>query len=208
VEAFDLAVGLGPIRPGPLVDDVELRTGLAPQEAAVAAAVVGQHAFDGHPSCGEPGDGSSEHAGCGGGGLVVMDLGVGDPRVVVEDGVNKRCAHLLVVPRVLRLARGGLSVASSLLLAHKPPAAVIGDVAELLDVSVQHRARVVVLVATDRFPGGAVDVAEPVESTPDQHRVHRGRCEADLGGDLDRPEALFPTQVHDPPHHRCRGPVR
>jgi hypothetical protein len=39
VEAFDLAVGLGPVGPDPLVGDAELGAGLAPEAGAVAGAV-------------------------------------------------------------------------------------------------------------------------------------------------------------------------
>lgn len=43
----------------------------------VGGAVVGEHAFDADAAVGEPGHCSTQHAGCGGGGLIVVDLGVG-----------------------------------------------------------------------------------------------------------------------------------
>ena len=50
----------------------------------------------------------------------------------------------------------------------------VGDVAELLDVDVQHRTRMVVLVASDGLPGGAVDVRQPVQVRVGQEPVDRG----------------------------------
>jgi hypothetical protein len=50
--------------------------------------------------------------------------------------------------------------------------AAVGDVAELGDVDVDQRAGVRVLVTPDRFTRHTIDVAEPVQSTPHQHRVH------------------------------------
>ena len=62
VEAFDLAVGLGSVGPGPFVGDAEVGAGVAPGVGAVGGAVVGQHAFDGDAVFGEPGDGAVQDA--------------------------------------------------------------------------------------------------------------------------------------------------
>jgi hypothetical protein len=87
VEAFDLAVGLWPVGPGPLRGDAEFGAGVAPQVAAVGAAVVGQDPLDGDAAVGEPGDRVAQHGRGGGRGLVVVGLDVGDPGVVVDHGV-------------------------------------------------------------------------------------------------------------------------
>ncbi len=87
-----------------------------------------------------------------------------------------------------------------------PPAAV-GDVAELLDVHVQHRPGVGVLVAAHRFPGGPVHVRQPVQPAPGQHPVHRRGCDPDVRGELDRAQAFTQPQRHDPLRDRrgCLG---
>ncbi len=53
----------------------------------------------------------------------------------------------------------------------------------------------VMFVAAQRFTGGPVDAAEPVEPAPDQHGVHSGRRQAKPAGDLYRTEAVAPPQA-------------
>ena len=115
-----------------------------------------------------------------------MDLGVGDAGVVVDHGVDVGLAHERIPPLVAGLVGCGGSVAVALLSADVAPAAAVGDVAELLHVDVQHRPGVVVLVAADGLPGGAVDVGEPVQPGVDQDPVDRGRCDPEPAGELDR----------------------
>jgi hypothetical protein len=54
-----------------------------------------------------------------------------------------------------------MPVVSALLAAEASPATTVGDVAQLLDVDVQHRAAVVAFVAAEPLPGGPVEVGEP-----------------------------------------------
>ena len=80
------------------------------------------------------------------------------------------------------------------------------DVAELLHIHVQQRPGMVVFVAADRFPGGLVEVGEPVEPAADQHRVHRRGRHPEPGADLDRaqPRCGCRQQLHTTPggpHH-------
>lgn len=103
---------------------------------------------------------------------------------------------------VSRRARVGLAV----LAADEPVATAVGDVGELGDVDVDQRAGVVVLVAAQGFAGDAVEVAEPVDPAPHQHRVDGRGGQAEPAGDLDRAESLAPPQPHDPPHHLRAGP--
>ena len=109
VEAFDLAVGLGPVGPGLLHGDAELVAGGVPVAGAVAASVVGQDSFDADTALGIPGHGPGQDAGRGLGGLVVVDFGVSDAGVVVDHGVTNACGiclayHLLrVLPVVAAL---------------------------------------------------------------------------------------------------------
>ncbi len=56
-EALGLAVGLGSIRSRPLVVDAVTGQDVAIGMAAIAGAVVGQHALDADPDLGEPGGG-------------------------------------------------------------------------------------------------------------------------------------------------------
>jgi hypothetical protein len=78
VEAFDLAVGLGPVGPGLLRLDAEFGAGVAPGAGFVGWSVVAQHAFDGDAAGGEPSGGIAQDFDGGRGLLVIVDLGVGD----------------------------------------------------------------------------------------------------------------------------------
>jgi hypothetical protein len=110
--------------------------------------------------------------------------------VVIDHGVYERVPHLGVVVTAAWLARRGGPVPQALGAADEPPSAAVEDVAELLDVHVQHRARVVVLVAAHGFPGGPVDMRQPVEPAPDQHPVRGRGCDSHVGSELDRSEAF------------------
>jgi hypothetical protein len=97
----------------------------------------------------------------GGGGLVVVDLGVGQPGVIVEDGVHERGANAVPIRGPRYLSRPAPTVAARLRLpwaAQIAPAAPVRDVPELLHVHVQQRARMVVLVPADRLTGAPVDL--------------------------------------------------
>jgi hypothetical protein len=79
VEPLDLAVGLGPVRPGPLVCDRAER--VAEGKRAVAGAVVGQDPSDPDAVAGEERLGPGPESGRGLLPLVGANLGVGEPRV-------------------------------------------------------------------------------------------------------------------------------
>src|SRR5215831_10139060 len=103
---------------------------------------------------------------------------------------------------------GDLAVLLSPGPADVAPSAAVRHVAELFDVDVDQGAGAVVLIAADRLPGDPVDTREPVDLAPDQHLVDRGRGEADLRCDLDRPEPVLPSQVHDLADHGPGGTGR
>ena len=65
-----------------------------------------------------------------------------------------------------------------------------------LDIDVEHRPGVGVLVAADDLPGAPVDVGEPVDPAPHEHRVHR------RGGAMftAAPIATGPNRLR---HRRC-----
>ncbi len=87
----------------------------------------------------------------------------------------------------------------------EPPPAAVGDVAQLLHIHVQQIPGMGVFVAAHRLTGDPVEVREAVDPTAHQHPVRGGRRTPDPGGDLDRPEALLPAQVHDLAHHGRGG---
>jgi len=206
METFDLAVGLRPVGPGPFRCDAKVCAGIAPGEGSVAAAVVGQDAFNAHAALGEPGDGVVQDVDGGVGLLISADLCVGDSGVVIDDGVHERGADDgPVVPAARTGASGGcLPVVSSLDSADEAMPATVGDAAEFGDVDVDQRARVVVLVAADRFTGDSIDMGEPVDPAAPQNGVHRRGCDACLAGDLRGPKPMTPPQPHDLLNHGRR----
>src|SRR5690625_7767938 len=108
---------------------------------AVAAAVVGQDPAHGDPGIVEEGVGPLPESGGGVFALVFQQFAVGQPRVVVDGGVD------VPVPGPT------LAVALALGSAEEFVPAAVGDAAELLDVHVQQIARSLVLVSawTARF---------------------------------------------------------
>ena len=86
-----------------------------------------------------------------------------------------------------RLVGGGGSIAVALLPADVASASAVEDIAELLDVDVEHGARMVVLVAADGFAGGAVDVGQAIQVGVGQDPVDGGGCDAESRGELDGP---------------------
>ena len=109
---------------------------------------------------------------------------------------------------VARLACCGSPVLVALLPADEPPPTAVGDLAELLHVHVQHRPRMGVLVAADRLTAHSVQMRQPVQPAPHQHRMHRRRRHPGSAADRYRAEALLPPQVHDLAQHLAGGPVR
>jgi len=206
VEAFDLAVGLGSIGPCAFGSDTELEAGCCPAAAAVAGTVVRQHSFDAHAAGGEPVDRMTQDGDGGGRGLVVVDLGVGQPGVVIQDGVDVGGADQRAVILVPAGADRSGPVAFALGSAQVAPTPTVGDVAELLHIDVDQRPGMVVFVTAHRLASDPIDVGKPVDSASDQHRVHRRCRHPQLGGDRDRTQPPTPPQVHDRPDHRSLRP--
>ena len=102
----------------------------------------------------------------GGGALVGQDLGVGEPGVVVQEGVQVAVAQGA-------FGAGGQLVFLALLLPGGAPSAAVGDVAEFLDVDVGQLAGPGALVPADRDAGGPVQVCQLRAAVPGQHPVHR-----------------------------------
>jgi hypothetical protein len=116
VEAFDFPVGLRASGPGELRFDAEVVADVTPGVGAVGGAVVGQDALDGDAVSSEPGHGSLQDADRGFGFLVVVDLGVGDSGVIVDDGVHERVSsgHIACDAATAGAQRGGRPVAHAL----------------------------------------------------------------------------------------------
>jgi hypothetical protein len=70
--------------------------------------------------------------------------------------------------------------------ADESPAALIGNIAQFLDIDMDQRARMRMLVTAYWLTSDPIDMREPVEPTPHQHLVHCGRRQPDLCGDRDR----------------------
>ncbi len=202
VEPLHFSVGLRPVRAGELRTDRQRLAGVAPQVRPVCPTVVGQHSFDGHATFGEPLDRPVQDGDGGDGGLVVVDLGVRDAGVVVDDGVYECVPELGAVPLVLRLVRCRGAVLLALAAADVTPAAAVGDVPDLLHVHVHQRTRVRVLVATYWLARGAVDVRQPVQARRREDAVDRRGSDSQPGGELDWSFAQSHSQAHAPLRHR------
>ena len=114
----------------------------------VSRAIVRQDTLNGDSAGCEPSDGPDQHRNCGEGGLVIVDLGAGNPGVVIDHGVDERVFHQFVAVLVARLSRSRLAIPVALLTADEPPAAAVRNVVQLLDVEVDERAGVGMLVTT------------------------------------------------------------
>ena len=158
-EPLGLAIGLGPIRPGPLVPCLDRLDSPLEGGARIGLAVVGQDPFDPDAVAGEP-DGGVEQGPAGAAGRLVRNVSdVRQPGGIVDD-------HLEVV--VAEPAAGTSRLGCP---AQNPVPATGGDPAELLVVLVDERARVVVDVA-DRHPRQPIGVAQPAVPGPGEDGVH------------------------------------
>jgi hypothetical protein len=97
----------------------------------------------------------------------------------------------------LAAAPVGLAVLFAGGAAQESVAATGGDVAELLDVDVDQRAGVGVLVAAHRRSGGPVQVAEPAEVAAEHDLVDGRGGQTDPWGDLGRSQPLPQAQLDD-----------
>src|SRR5205814_6949218 len=152
VEPLHFAVLPGAMRADELLPGAQGGHGIAEGGAvAVGEGVVGDDALDGGDAVGgEVGGGAEREAGGGGAFFVRQDLGVGEPGVVVDGGVD------VVVAGPAGLPGPGAAAAG-------PPAAAAGDLAELFDVEVDQLAGPVPFIAhrgglagPDHLPGQRV----------------------------------------------------
>ena len=162
--------------------------------AAIAAAVIGQDPLDDHPVGGEPGLGSDQEPGRGLAGLIGVDLGIGEARVIINRGVDEPMAvQRVAVTAGLAAGAVGLAVAATGGPAQEPMATPSGDVAQLLDIDVDQLAGTLMLIAADRLAADPVQLGQATDAAADQHGMHRGGSQPDLRSDLGRPKSLGPA---------------
>ncbi|KWU67907.1 hypothetical protein AWW71_29450, partial [Bacillus cereus] len=202
---FDLAVGLGPVGAGSFGRDVQFGAGVATCVGDVGAAVVGEHPFDGDAAFGEPGDRALQDPDRGDGFLIGADRGVGEPGVVVDDGVHEPGPESWFGVLAPSRVGGGDPVGAALGDAHEPVPAAVRDIAEFGHVDVDQRTRIGVFVATDRLSGGTIQVGKPVQPASHQHRVDRRGRQREFVADLDRPQPVPQPPPHDLARQFQRG---
>lgn len=198
VEPLDLAVGAWRLALGSAVLDVHVGAHALPETGLVAGAVVGEHRTDLDAVEAEEDSGPLEELARCGGPLVLQALDVGDPAVVVDTGVQVRVAGPLVG---LALRHQGLLRFAAVC----PPAAAIGDLADLLHIDVDHVAGSLVLVTLDDdlvLAGRWVEGAETVDAATDKFPVDSGGRDLDveqgqLAGDARRAELLPSSHLLD-----------
>jgi hypothetical protein len=107
--------------------DAELLAALVPAVAAIAGAVVGQDPLDDHAAFSEPGPGSAKEPSRGLAALIRVDLGVGQPGVVIDGGVDIPLTNQgVVMAAALSAGAVGLAVASPGGAAQEPVATPAG----------------------------------------------------------------------------------
>jgi hypothetical protein len=131
-ESLGLAVGLGPVRAGEALDRTQLgHHGLDLAAVAVGEGVVSQHPLDGDVVGGEEAAGPAQESCAGGATLVGQDLGIGQPGVVIDGGMDLVIARAVVPIPAAMLAR---------VAAMDAVAAAVTQPPELLDVHVEQLA--------------------------------------------------------------------
>ena len=105
---------------------------------------------------------------CGGGLLVGMDLGVGNPGVVINGGMEVGVANAAA------LGTGYLASSPC------SPAAPGGDPTQFLDIDVEELSGSVLFVAADVTSGGGIKIPQPGDPETDQHPPHRGRIQPEV----------------------------
>lgn len=130
MEALDLPAGLGAAGAGPFRRNRQGLARVAPQVVPVRAAVVRPGPFDGDTAVGEPLNRSVQDPGDRASGLIVVDFGLRDAGVIVDDGIHERVAEFGATPLAFRLVGGGgsSSVPFSSRATYVAPAAAIGNV--------------------------------------------------------------------------------
>src|SRR5690606_22004364 len=190
-EALGFAIGLGRIWPGADVLEPQFSTGTTEGFGAIARAVVGHHPRNGYAQAEVIGDGGPEE---GHGALLLLvgqNLREADARGIVDRDVDELPAD--------RSRAAGLAVAGDAVTD-------LVETAELLEVDVDQLARMLALIAADRF--GRLERRNAIEAKAPENPADGRRRHPELGGDLLAGPAL-PAQRLDPFDHRhCGGPMQ
>lgn len=197
MEALDLSVGLRPVGPGEFVLDVA--EGVVEEPGPVAGSVVGHHTQHGDAV------GGVEHVGAlpepGGGFLLLVgqDLGIDQPGVVVDRGVQEGMANSGTPVSFVGLPTAGAVTAA------------VGDAAEFLHVHVHEIARILAFVAdwfgfANRQTGVQVDVTQEGHVVSVEHLRHRRLRQAQVVADPVWSPPSGEAQRDDPPLGVTIGP--
>lgn len=157
MEAFDLPVGLRPVGARFPDFDSELGAGIAPEVGFVGGAVIGKDSFDHDAASRKPGHCPSKNVDRGGSGFVTVDLGIGDPGMVVDDGVNEAGPDKQAALVVRGTSSRGPDVPVALLASDESVTPAVWDLRDLLHVDVDHRAGMVMLVTANDLACSHVD---------------------------------------------------
>lgn len=163
-----------------------------PVAGSLGRSVVGRDLGHGDAVVGKERQCALPEAQHGRGDLAVVDLGLGEPGMVVEGGMDVAVAHLagavLSVPAGIGSAGGAGAIETA---AVDLPATACGEAAKLLHIDVNPVPRPVAFVSADHLPGRPVHVIEPVQALAHQHPVDR------RGRDTD-PEEVFTLSLTHP----------
>src|SRR5882724_4330022 len=190
-EARGFAVGLGRIGLGPDVFEAESLAEPAEGNRSVAGAVVGHHSLDLDAEAFIVRQSGFEEGGGTALPLVGHDLGEGDARVVVDSNMDELPAEPFAPrsPIALPSTVAGDAVANAI------------DPAELLDVDVDHLARMLALIAARWL--ARLQRSDPVEPEPLEDAADGRRRQPQFGSDLLASVAL-PAKRLDLFNKRCR----
>jgi FtsZ-binding cell division protein ZapB len=148
------------------VADAVAGQGIAEQVAFVGRAVVGHDPLDGDAEAFKPSQRPLQERGGTLLSLVGQDLGVGQPRGIIDGHVQRLPAGAALAALAGPVA--GDAVADAV------------DAPELLRVEVEQLARFVARVADDGRLG--IEGSEPAQAEPAQHEAHRREWQARLPG--------------------------
>ena len=190
VEALDLPVGLGPVGAGELVDDVT--EGGGEKSGPVTGSVVGDDPQHGDAVRGVERIGAFPEPGGGFLFLVGQDLGVDEPGMIIDRGVQKA------------MANPGAPVSPPGLPAEGAVPAAVGDAAEFLHIHVHQVARILPFVTerfwfSDRQAGVQIDVAQERHLVSVEYLRHCRLGQVQVEADAVWPPPPGETQRDDPP---------
>lgn len=182
MEAFDFAVGLGPIGACASVFDIAER--IAKGMRSVARPIIGQNFSDCDAALVEPGVGADPE--CSGGlfAFIGEQFAVDQARVCVDGGVQKVIAQGIAVFSHHSATFVGLTIDPSRRAAHHPPSTARGDLAHFLDVHMDQFADGGRFDVAHGPASRAVQPAQPGHPVTGQHSVHRKRMNAQQIADL------------------------